>query len=267
MIRRHNSFLVPAPARLVAATYLAALLTLLANDFLLKRVYGGALTGKLSDFAGLFAFALFAGAMAPRHARAICWAVAVVFTVWKSPLSQPAIDLWNAASALQIDRVVDYSDLAALAVLPFAAGAAAAARRAAEARGVTLWIAAVSFFAFTATSVERYSADMPADPGVRSIADSRSAAQVRDRLEACGFRTHVYALTLENGRETFLSVGLSTDARPERDVSLRGKIHKAEGGVTIEFDTIEIFRQQTPVDVAPYAEEAVRRIRKCLAPA
>lgn len=252
--------------RLVAVTYLAALLVLLINDHFLKNAYGGALTGKLSDFAGLFALAVFAGAMAPRQARAICCAIAVLFAIWKSPLSQPAIDGWNAVFALQIDRVVDFSDLAALVVLPFAAGMAGAARRAASPRLATLLIALVSFFAFSATSVARYSADMPGDPNLRSISDSRSVVQVRDRLEACGFQTHVYALTEEGGRQNYITLGMDIDTiEPERDVYLSGKIHKTDGGVTIEFDTIDILRQQTPIDVGPYAEAAAGRVRKCLA--
>lgn len=254
-----------ADARLVTATYLVALLTLLINDHLLKGVYGGALTGKLSDFAGLFALGLFASAIAPRHARAICCVIAVLFTVWKSPLSQPAIEGWNATFALQIDRVVDYSDLAALVVLPFAVSAAEAARRAASSRVATLLVAVVSFVAFTATSVASYSADVPADPQVRLIADSRSIEQFAQKLESCGLQTYVFTTPTDTGPQTSMTIGLRTDTTdPERDVSLLGTVHETDGGVTIELETINIIRQTTPIEVDPYVVEATRRIRKCL---
>lgn len=254
-----------ADARWIAATYLVALLTLLVNDHFLKKIYGGAITGKLSDFAGLFAFALFAGALAPRHARSICCAIAILFTVWKSPLSQPAIDGWNTVFALQIDRVVDYSDLAALAVLPLAAGAAEAARRAASSRVATLLVAVVSFFAFTGTSIASYSADVPADPQVRLITDSRSTEQVVRKLESCGLQTYVFDTPTDNGPQTSMNIGMRIRrAEPERDISLHATVHEKDGGVTIELETIDIIRQTTPVEIDPYLAEATRRIRKCL---
>lgn len=251
--------------RSVTSMYLIALLTLLINDHFLKELYGGALTGKLSDFAGLFAMALFISAMAPGRARAVCCAMAILFTAWKSPLSQLVIDVWNAVFALQIDRVVDYSDLAALVVLPFAASSAAAARRAASPRIATLLLALVSFFAFTATSVARYAADVPPDFQLRRITDSRSVEGVAKRLESCGFETYVITVPTDTVPATSITVGLQTKKiDPERDVSLYGSVQKTGSGVTIDFETIDIIRQKTPIEVAPYVEEAIRRIRGCL---
>ncbi|MGB5510769.1 MAG: hypothetical protein WBM87_03575 [Woeseiaceae bacterium] len=42
------------------------------------------------------------------------------FAFWKSPFSQALIDLINAVTAAKIGRVVDYSDILAFAVIPFA---------------------------------------------------------------------------------------------------------------------------------------------------
>jgi hypothetical protein len=252
--------------KLVSAAYIVAIVLLLTNDHILKYAYPGSFTGKLSDFAGLFAFAVFASAIAPRHARAICCGIAIIFTAWKSPISQPAIELWNTAFNQQIDRVVDYSDLIALAVLPVSASLAQTARRASSQRPAVLFIAFVSFFAFAGTSLVRYSGNVPSDPAVRLIAASASAEQLAAKLESCGYRTHLFSIPTENGPKTFITVSMRTlTTKPKRDVTLHGSVGSANGGVTVEFDTIDIFRQTTPTVVDPFAAEAALRIHECLA--
>jgi len=93
---------------------------LLLNDFLLKEIYGNWFTGKLSDFAGLFVFVIFWISILPKHRKLITWIVAALFVVWKSSYSQPLIDFWNNWGVLKVHRVIDYSDLIALAILPIA---------------------------------------------------------------------------------------------------------------------------------------------------
>jgi hypothetical protein len=252
--------------RILSAAYILALALLLANDHILKYAYAGVLTGKLSDFAGLFAFGVFVSATSPRNARALCCGIALLFAAWKSPLSQPAIELWNAAFAQRIDRVVDYSDLIAIAVLPIAARSAETARRAASHRPAVLFIAVVSLFAFAGTSLVRYSADVPSDPASRLIAEARSAEQLAAKLESCGYRAHLFSIPTEEGRETFITVSMRTlTTKPTRDITLHGSVGLANGGVTIEFDTVDIFRQTKPIVVHPYVAEAIGRIRDCLA--
>lgn len=59
---------------IVTSTYfLIGLSALLINDFLLKDMLGNLLTGKMSDFAGLFIFPLFWSAFFPRHKVKIFW--------------------------------------------------------------------------------------------------------------------------------------------------------------------------------------------------
>jgi hypothetical protein len=99
---------------LAARGFLIALAALLLNDFVLKPAFGNAVTGKLSDFAGLFAFAAFWMAVLPHRRRAVCAATAVAFVLWKSAAAQPLIDLWNAWTPLTVGRTVDASDLIAL---------------------------------------------------------------------------------------------------------------------------------------------------------
>lgn len=105
-------------ARVLTSTgFLAGLVLLLANDFVLKQAYPGLLTGKLSDFAGLFIFPMFWSALLPRRTGAIYAATAMGFVWWKSPLSQGVIDGWNAVGVFEIGRVADYTDLIALVAI------------------------------------------------------------------------------------------------------------------------------------------------------
>jgi hypothetical protein len=97
---------------------------LIVNDHYLKEAYGNWLTGKLSDFAGLFAFAVVAQ-VAWRRLASVRWSafpggvlLAGLFFSWfKSPLSGVALEAVNALSGRSFGRVIDYSDLAALVVL------------------------------------------------------------------------------------------------------------------------------------------------------
>lgn len=93
---------------------------LLLNDFILKRLYGNWLTGKLSDFAGLFIFSLFWSALFPKHKITVLGLTGLLFILWKSPFSQGIIEFWNGLEVLPVARVVDYTDLIALIVLPVA---------------------------------------------------------------------------------------------------------------------------------------------------
>lgn len=145
----------PPPSRLAALlspAFLGTLALLLLNDFVLKTAFPGWVTGKLSDFAGLFAFAVFWSTLFPRFRAHAIAATAVGFALWKSPLAQPWIDGWNALPLPDAGRVVDWTDLAALAVLPLAYRHRPSAPRMPSARVLGAAAAVVSMFAFTATS-------------------------------------------------------------------------------------------------------------------
>lgn len=102
---------------LTSPPFLASLFLLLLNDWLLKPAVGNWLTGKLSDFAGLFAFALFWMALFPRRGAGVSVLTAVGFLFWKSALSDPALHAWNALGVWPLARVVDHTDWLALSVL------------------------------------------------------------------------------------------------------------------------------------------------------
>jgi hypothetical protein len=87
--------------RLISFSFLLSLGLLLLNDFFLKQLYGNWFTGKLSDFAGLFAFTFFFIALCPRHRQKIIILVSVVFIYWKSELSQPLIFIFTGTGIVR----------------------------------------------------------------------------------------------------------------------------------------------------------------------
>lgn len=138
-----------------SAPFVGALALLVVNDHVLKPAFHNAVTGKLSDVAGLFALALFCRALAPARRTAVCLTIAALWVWWKLPLSQLALDAWNALGVFPLGRVVDPTDLLALVVLPAAwsyAPRARADRPALRGRMATLAMCAASVLAFAATS-------------------------------------------------------------------------------------------------------------------
>lgn len=105
---------------LLSRLFLISLFLLLLNDFYLKAEFHNFLTGKLSDFAGLFVFSLFFIAFFPNRKLLILVFTAIFFAFWKSSFSENLIQYWNSFDLIPIWRAVDYTDLIALLVLPFA---------------------------------------------------------------------------------------------------------------------------------------------------
>jgi hypothetical protein len=99
--------------------YLSVALLIL-NDHFFKEAYPSWLTGKLSDFSGIFLIILVLRSVSPDHARKITTAVIVLFAFWKSTYSQPLINSINMYSDIKIGRVVDLTDLMALTIIPIA---------------------------------------------------------------------------------------------------------------------------------------------------
>ncbi len=105
-------------ALVLSPLFLTALCLLLINDFSLKATFHNEITGKLSDFAGLFIFPIFFCAFLPRAKAFIFVIVGGFFVFWKSSYAQPLLDLWNSLGLIPISRKVDPTDLLALSVLP-----------------------------------------------------------------------------------------------------------------------------------------------------
>jgi hypothetical protein len=100
--------------------FVTGLIILFCNDFFFKELFHNWITGKLSDFAGLFVFAIFWAAFFPKKSKILYVAVAVFFIFWKSPLSESLIDGINTLTFLHYKRVIDWTDLIALSILPIA---------------------------------------------------------------------------------------------------------------------------------------------------
>jgi hypothetical protein len=100
-----------------ALALLLSLLLLIGNDWFGKAMFANALTGKLSDFAGLFAFPFIFSLLLPRHVKAVHCASALFFLLWKSEAVQPLLDALNNWG-LPVGRTVDYSDYVALLSVP-----------------------------------------------------------------------------------------------------------------------------------------------------
>ncbi len=139
-------------AQLTAPEFNLSVLLLLANDFFLKPWLANGFTGKLSDFAGLFAFPFFWAALVPRWRALIYLGTAVAFTFWKLPVSDGLIAVWNAVSPFQVGRVIDASDLIALSILPLSYWCSTRPRQILARQWRTAGVAAISLFAFVATS-------------------------------------------------------------------------------------------------------------------
>ncbi|MGN6647242.1 MAG: toxin-antitoxin system YwqK family antitoxin [Cytophaga sp.] len=132
--------------------FMISLFLLFVNDFILKAAFPNTLTGKLSDFCGLYAFAFFFSKIFPENKKfAVHLITAVLFIIWKSPLSQPFITLFSTYF-FTIDRVVDYTDLWALFVLPLSYFTPA---KPFDRFYKTIGLSLIALIAFTATSQPR----------------------------------------------------------------------------------------------------------------
>ncbi|MEO7214805.1 hypothetical protein [Mucilaginibacter sp.] len=134
--------------------FIGAVTALLINDWYLKQTYHNQLTGKLSDFAGLFALPFFLSTLWPRRKMLFYVTVSLLFVVWKSPVTQPIIDTVNSLG-IPMSRVVDYSDYYALAVLPLSFYVFNTATAYQLKPALLNALMAISVFSFVATSMPK----------------------------------------------------------------------------------------------------------------
>lgn len=156
---------------------LAALALLVVNDHVLKAAFGGVVTGKLSDFAGLYLFAVFCIALsrAPAPGRT-CALMAAAWVAWKTPLSGPILAAWNGMGIFRLHRIADPTDLLALAVLPFAWRAARTPRMPCR-RIIPIAVVPACLLAFAAT--DRFPVPVSAPTPPEHFAESREALLMR----------------------------------------------------------------------------------------
>ena len=148
------------PSLLLHPIFLISLATLLLNDFYLKYEFHNWLTGKLSDFTGLFVFSIFLAVFFSKKKLAFLLFTGLFFIWWKSPVSNPFISFINNQLGIAIHRVVDYWDYLALSILPLAVRIKPINYPASLTRSVVIGsVGVICFFAFTATSLPRRLAD------------------------------------------------------------------------------------------------------------
>ncbi|TSJ46378.1 hypothetical protein [Fluviicola chungangensis] len=138
-------------SKVASVGFLIGLFLLLLNDFYLKETYGNWLTGKLSDFAGLFIFPIFLGLFNAKRIQLNYIFSTVFFVFWKSDLSTDFLLLTNQLFHTEFSRVVDYSDLIALSILPLSYWYSAKAKNR-NFQFLKPVIVCVSVFSFYATS-------------------------------------------------------------------------------------------------------------------
>lgn len=110
---------------LLSPWFLMALALLILNDHLLKALYPSFVTGKLSDFAGLFIFPLFITVVlsrwsaSPRQVLLMHGLVGVAFAAWKLAPVEIVLEWLARLTSLPMpSRVKDATDLIALSMLP-----------------------------------------------------------------------------------------------------------------------------------------------------
>lgn len=167
-------------AALASPAFVVALALLVLNDFVFKPLFHNTLTGKLSDFAGLFALTLFVGTLAPSYRRLGGVAIAAAFAFWKTTYAAPLIDSLNAVSPFAFGRTVDLTDWGALPMVPIGVWAAPRLRPSPLPRLVQIGLALLAPVAFTATSLPshlvRSTMEVPSatavdQPAVQSLLD------------------------------------------------------------------------------------------------
>lgn len=164
---------------LLSPLLLASVALLAVNDWILKPAFHNALTGKLSDVAGVAALALFLRAVWPARPTFACLLAAAAFTWWKSPASQAVMDGFNGLGWWTVARVVDWTDLVALLVLPvvFAHRPPPVRSRLAR-RALAPAVGAGCIVAFAATSAPSHTYVFPAE-GEYTFSESPESLALR----------------------------------------------------------------------------------------
>lgn len=93
--------------------FILSLSLLILNDWFFKTAFHNEITGKLSDFAGLFAFPFLLSILFPKHKKLVHILTGLLFIIWNSELSQVIIDYLNQLS-IPVGRTIDITDSIAL---------------------------------------------------------------------------------------------------------------------------------------------------------
>jgi len=98
--------------------FISCLIVLFLNDHLFKFQYTSWFTGKLSDIVGIILLPMLLTYLFPKLKQNSVFVAGLFFAFWKSPFSESFIKIYNTISPISIHRVVDYTDLLVLLLLP-----------------------------------------------------------------------------------------------------------------------------------------------------
>lgn len=164
--------------------FLASLFLLIANDHWWKYESANAFTGKISDFAGVIVMAVCLVACCRFTKTFAIIFTALFFCWWKSPLSESLIAIFG------LSRVVDYTDLFALSVLPALYWMKPVRHNKLAARLAVPAIAVISWTAMVATSLPRNSVSAIYPEGyvlvLKSWKTKLTSDQVLHKLDSLG---------------------------------------------------------------------------------
>lgn len=228
--------------------YLAALIVLILNDHVLKDAYPGVVSGKLSDFAGVFLLATLLAVLFPRAIA--CVIAGALFVGWKSPFSEPLI------AVLGMTRVIDWTDLSALVMLPFAYRASTPAPLSKPAHAL---IAVLSIVAFAATSPARYDIEIAETEELGDFATGQTLDELRARQQQCG------AEISESSEGTIFT--MSWDGFnllfPNPTADAFANVTVVDGQAHLRFTRIHVMWEGRS-DKENYRAQLLSRLRRCL---
>ncbi|SFN07605.1 hypothetical protein SAMN05421594_0836 [Chryseobacterium oleae] len=98
--------------------FISCLAILFLNDHFFKFQYTSWFTGKLSDVVGIILLPMLLTYLFPKLKQYSVFVAGFLFAFWKSPYSENLIQLYNTVSPIPLHRVVDYTDLLVLLLLP-----------------------------------------------------------------------------------------------------------------------------------------------------
>lgn len=98
--------------------FIFCIFLLFLNDHFFKWEYSNWITGKLSDFIGILILPFILTFFAPRFLKTNILITGLFFIFWKSKYSNGLIEFYNKFAFIKITRVIDYTDLIALTMLP-----------------------------------------------------------------------------------------------------------------------------------------------------
>ena len=183
---------------------------LLVNDHYLKIQFHNWLTGKLSDVVGLILLALVFALFFNGKALKSVMITGLLFVFWKTPFSQPFIDVYNEIAFIQIYRVIDYTDYFTLVILFFPyfliKKKEETCNKNISSRKLTIPALVLCSFAFMATSPPHYAYNYQASTGNLYLNNSRnvrlSKSEILSKLSEEGW--HAYQDTLLMNHNTYL---------------------------------------------------------------